>query len=312
MCYAMEAERREYAMLTGVHVVLVGGDARQLEVIRRLTELDAAVTLVGFDRLDTPLSGVMKSEWRPEILAQADALALPAVGTEDDGTIPTIFTDQQMRLTDAHMAVMPKTCKVIAGMAKPYLRKLCEKYHLELIELFERDDVAIYNSIPTAEGALMMAIQNTDITIHGSKCMVLGLGRTGFTLARTLQALGAQVKVGVRRDDSFARAFEMGFEPFFMPDLARQAGNIDLIFNTIPTMIVTAQVIAQLPLRACIIDLASKPGGTDFRFAEKRGIKALLAPGLPGIVAPKTAGRIIANSLTQIILEDNRLRGNSL
>jgi len=298
-------------MLTGVQVVLAGGDARQLEVIRRLTEMDASVVLVGFDRLDTPFSGVVKADWSPEILRQANALVLPAVGTDDDGTISTIFTDQELKLTDAHLAEAPKTCKIVAGMAKPYLRKLCEKYHLTLVELFERDDVAIYNSIPTAEGALMMAIQNTDITIHGSSCIVLGLGRTGHTMARTLQALGARVKVGVRRDEAFARAYEMGFEPFYMPDLARLAGNIDLIFNTIPTMIVTAQVIAQLPLRACIIDLASKPGGTDFRFAEKRGIKALLAPGLPGIVAPKTAGRIIANSLIQIILEDIRLRGNA-
>ncbi|QJD88064.1 dipicolinate synthase subunit DpsA [Cohnella herbarum] len=297
-------------MLTGVQIVLAGGDARQLEVIRRLTELDAAVTITGFDRLDTPFSGVVKAEWSPDILKQADVLILPAVGTDDEGVIPTLFSDQELRLTDAHLAAIPKASKVITGMAKPYLKKLCEKNHLEIVELFERDDVAIYNSIPTAEGALMMAIQNTDITIHGSNCIVLGLGRTGFTMARTLQAIGANVKVGVRRDEAFARAFEMGFEPFYMPDLARQAGNIDLIFNTIPTMIVTAQVIAQLPLRACIIDLASKPGGTDFRFAEKRGIKALLAPGLPGIVAPKTAGRIIANSLTQIILEDDRLRGN--
>ncbi|WP_115991350.1 dipicolinate synthase subunit DpsA [Cohnella lupini] len=297
-------------MLTGIQIVLAGGDARQLEVIRRLTELDAAVTIVGFDRLETPFSGVVKAEWLPDILKQVDVLILPAVGTDEEGVISTLFTDQELRLTDAHLAAIPKTCKVITGMAKPYLKKQCDKYHLELIELFERDDVAIYNSIPTAEGALMMAIQNTDITIHGSNCIVLGLGRTGFTMARTLQAIGANVKVGVRRDEAYARAFEMGFEPFYMPELARQAGNIDLIFNTIPTMIVTAQVIAQLPLRACIIDLASKPGGTDFRFAEKRGIKALLAPGLPGIVAPKTAGRIIANSLTQIILEDNRLRGN--
>lgn len=305
-----ESRKEGVAILTGVQIVLAGGDARQLEVIRRLTELDASVTLVGFDRLDTPFSGVTKAEWSVEILSHVDALVLPAVGTDDEGIISTLFTDQQLKLTDAHLAVLPNTCKVITGMAKPFLRKLCEKYHLNLIELFERDDVAIYNSIPTAEGALMMAIQNTDITIHSSNCVVLGLGRTGFTMARTLQALGAHVKVGVRRDEAFARAFEMGFEPFYMADLARQAGNIDLIFNTIPTMIVTAQVIAQLPLRACIIDLASKPGGTDFRFAEKRGIKALLAPGLPGIVAPKTAGRIIANSLTQIILEDNRLRGN--
>ena len=92
--------------------------------------------------------------------------------------------------------------------------------------------------------------------------------------------------------------------------LQQQVGNIDLLFNTIPTMIVTAQIIANLPSRAVIIDLASKPGGTDFRFAEKRGIKALLAPGLPGIVAPKTAGRIIADCLSRLIMEDSRQRGN--
>jgi len=59
-----------------------------------------------------------------------------------------------------------------------------------------------------------------------------------------------------------------------------------------------------MPHRAVIIDLASKPGGTDFRYAERRGVKALLAPGLPGIVAPKTAGRIIANTVSQLIMED--------
>jgi dipicolinate synthase subunit A len=103
----------------------------------------------------------------------------------------------------------------------------------------------------------------------------------------------------------------MRFEPFYLDDLVRQARDVDLLFNTIPTMIVTAQVIAALPPHAVVIDLASQPGGTDFRYAEKRGIKALLAPGLPGIVAPKTAGRIMANSLAQIILEDHRQRGNA-
>ncbi|MBN2984259.1 MULTISPECIES: dipicolinate synthase subunit DpsA [Cohnella] len=296
-------------MLTGVHVVLAGGDARQLEVIQKLTELDATVSIAGFDRLDTPFPGVSKADWTPELLKTADALLLPAVGTEDDGTIAAIFTDREMKLSDAYLEELPDRSKVYAGMAKPFLRKLCEKHRIGLVELFERDDVAIYNSIPTAEGALMMAIQNTDITIHGSSCIVLGLGRTGLTMARTLQGVGAKVKAGVRREETFARAFEMGFEPFHVSDLARQAEGCDLIFNTIPNMIITAQVISRLPLHSVIIDLASKPGGTDFRFAEKRGVKALLAPGLPGIVAPKTAGRIIANGLIQMILEDSRLRG---
>ncbi|HEY8528168.1 MAG TPA: dipicolinate synthase subunit DpsA [Paenibacillaceae bacterium] len=297
-------------MLTGVQIVLAGGDARQLEVIRKLTELDASVTVVGFERAETP-PGAVKAEWTPEVLASADALVLPAVGTDDEGVITARYSERELVLTDAHLAAMPPSGKVYTGLAKPYLRRLCEKHRIGLEELFDRDDVAIYNSIPTAEGAIMMAMQHTDITIHGSRCMVLGLGRTGLTLARALMGLGASVKVGVRRAESFARAHEMRFEPFYLEDITRQAADIDLLFNTIPTMIVTAQVIAALPPHAVVIDLASQPGGTDFRYAEKRGIKAMLAPSLPGIVAPKTAGRIMANSLARIILEDYRQRGNA-
>jgi dipicolinate synthase subunit A len=75
-------------------------------------------------------------------------------------------------------------------------------------------------------------------------------------------------------------------------------------------MIVTAQIIANIPSRALIIDLASKPGGTDFRFAEKRGIKAMLAPGLPGIVAPRTAGLIIAKTLSELLMNQIKTGGN--
>ncbi|SEN34315.1 dipicolinate synthase subunit DpsA [Paenibacillus sp. OV219] len=297
-------------MLTGVQVLLLGGDARGLEVIRKLTELDALVTVAGFDQLHSSLDGAVRAEMSEDLFTSVDALVLPAVGTDDDGKIIAVFSDKELVLTDDHVAKLPKHCTVYTGMAKPYLRNLCAKHGVRLVELFDRDDVAIYNSIPTAEGAVMMAIQNTDITIHGSSCMVLGIGRTGFTLARTLQGLGAKVKVGVRREEHFARAYEMGFEPFYLKDLLHHVSNIDLLFNTIPTMIVTAQIIANLPSRAVIIDLASKPGGTDFRFAEKRGIKAMLAPGLPGIVAPKTAGRIIADCLSRLIMEDSLQRGN--
>ncbi|GLX68536.1 dipicolinate synthase subunit DpsA [Paenibacillus glycanilyticus] len=297
-------------MLTGVQILLLGGDARQLEVIRKLSELDATVTVSGFDGLHSSLDGAVHAEFDESFFDDVDALLLPAVGTDDNGNIHAVFSDRGMRLEDQHIARLPKHCKVYAGMAKPYLRELCEKHQIGLVELFDRDDVAIYNSIPTAEGAIMMAIQNTDITIHGSTSMVLGFGRTGFTMARTLQNLGAKVLVGVRRSEHFARAAEMGFVPFYTSQLLQNTGNIDLLFNTIPTMIVTAQIIANLPSRCVIIDLATKPGGTDFRFAEKRGMKAILAPGLPGIVAPKTAGRIIADCLTQLITDDSIKRGN--
>jgi len=297
-------------MLTGTRVAFIGGDARQLEVIQRLTELDATVTLIGFDNLTQSFTGATHAELTAEALADIDAVLLPVVGTDEAGKIEAIFTSKELFLTPDCFSLLPKHAKVYAGMAKPYLRNLCAEQGVVLIELLDRDDVAIYNSIPTAEGALMLAMQHTDTTIHGSTALVLGFGRTGITMARSLAGLGAKVKAGVRKQEHFARAYEMGFAPFYTKDLQQHAAGADLIFNTVPSPIVTAGVIAALPSRAVIIDLASKPGGTDFRFAERRGIKAILAPGLPGIVAPKTAGRIIASVVSQLIMDDTRERRN--
>lgn len=297
-------------LLTGIEVAFVGGDARQLEVIDKLSQMDASITLIGFDNLQQSFNGVHKlMDLTEEAFVGKDIVILPPVGTDDMGRVDSIFSTKELVLTDHIIAALPSHAKVYTGMAKKFLKQLCEGHGVQVIELFERDDVAIYNSIPTAEGAIMLAIQNTDITIHGSQSMVLGFGRTGFTMARTLKGLGACVKVGVRRPEHYARVWEMGFKPFYIKDLFEQVANIDLLFNTIPTMIVTAQVITNIPHRAVIIDLASRPGGTDFRFAEKRGVKAMLAPGLPGIVAPKTAGRIIASTLSRLIEEDF-IKGN--
>ena len=96
----------------------------------------------------------------------------------------------------------------------------------------------------------------------------------------------------------------MGLTPFHLDEITHWVKNTDICINTIPFPIVTASVISKMPAHTFIIDLASKPGGTDFRYAEKRGIKALLAPSLPGIVAPKTAGNILANVLSQLLQED--------
>ncbi len=296
-------ERGNFKLLTGIHIAFIGGDARQLEVIKKCVKMDATVTLIGFDNLDSKFQGVHLKELSEEVLNDVDALMLPIVGTDEEGNVESIFSQNTIKLTENYLSNLPKTSRVYTGMAKPYLKKMCSDLQVELVELLDRDEVAIYNSIPTAEGTIMMAIQNTDFTIHDSNVVVLGFGRTGITVARAFQGLGAHVRVAARKPEHIARIYEMGFKPFHFDDLDKQVHDVDFLFNTVPHMVVTAKVIANMPHQALIIDLASKPGGTDFRYAEKRGIKALLAPGLPGIVAPKTAGIIIANVLTRLILD---------
>src|SRR5699024_2577722 len=112
-------------------------------------------------------------------------------------------------------------------------------------------------------------------------------------------ALGAKVSVSARSIRDLARITEMGLTAIPLEDLHNHAENYDLLINTVPQRIINKQTIQQLPAHSIIIDLASKPGGTDFDYAEKRGIKAILAKSLPGIVAPKTAGKILADVIKQ-------------
>lgn len=292
-------------MLTGIHVAFIGGDARQIEVIKKCSELDATISLIGFNQLQSEFPGASKEPLSLEVLRHADALILPIVGTNDEGEVESIFSDKPIQLLPEHIQALPKHSVIYTGMSKPYLQRLADEHKLPLVQLLDRDDVAIYNSIPTVEGAIMMAIQHTSITLHSAKVIVLGLGRVGMSLARALHALGAHVRVGARNPADLARIYEMGIEPFHIDELKTHVGDCDMLFNTVPKLIVTSQIIANMPPHVFILDLASKPGGIDFRFAERRGIKAILVPGLPGIVAPKTAGMIIANVVTQLIMKQN-------
>lgn len=290
-------------MLTGKHIVIFGGDARQLEIIRKMLILDAKITLLGFEQLDDGFIGATKKTVSETDWSTVDAIILPVAGTHLDGKVDSIFSDHMSKLTIEQLKKTPKHCVVFSGISNQYLDECIRTTKRKLIKLMDRDDIAIYNSIPTAEGTIMMAIQHMDITIHRSKVAVLGLGRVGMSVARAFSALGADVSVVVRKAEHFARVTEMGLKGFYLNDLKNVLQNIDLCINTVPAKIVTADILVEMPLHALIIDLASKPGGTDFNYAEKRGMKALLAPSLPGIVAPKTAGQILADSIAALIRE---------
>jgi len=292
------------SMLTGKHLVFVGGDRRQLEVIAQITDNDASATLIGFSELGRSFSDTIFAEPSEAVFAQADALVLPVAGMEDDGRVDTSFAPQPVELKESHFQAMRPGTFVFTGIAHRVLAEWCERYSLRLVKLMELDDVAILNSIPTAEGAIAIAMQETDITLHGAKTVVLGFGRCGQTLAHKLHAMGAVVHVCASDPRDLARIHEQSLIPVPLKHIEHAVHDADIVFNTIPAMVLPAAVLRRMRRDAVIIDIASKPGGTDFRYAERRGIKAILTPSLPGIVAPRTAGRIIAASITRMLADD--------
>ncbi len=289
--------------LEGINIAVLGGDDRDLVLIPRLVSMGARLKVVGFPEMDE-LKGVLIAPSLEKAVVNADAVILPMPGTDVNGNIRAVYAHEKLVLTEALLKKLAPGTPIIVGVAKPFLREWAAKYRLKLLEIAEVDEVAILNAIPTAEGALQLAMEQTDFTIHNSSAFVLGFGRVGFTMARTLAALGANVTIVVRNKADFARGYELGYQVCSFEQILETIGTANLVFNTVPAMVLTSDIIAKLAKDSLIIDLASQPGGTDFQAAEKLGIKAILAPGLPGKVAPKTAGEILARVIPSFILEN--------
>ncbi|MBY7143165.1 dipicolinic acid synthetase subunit A [Virgibacillus sp. NKC19-3] len=290
-------------MLNNQKLLIIGGDARYLEVIDKLTAEGAAIFLIGYGQLRFESPSIRQTDLDKLDMSMIDAIILPVGGTNIAGEIRANYADETIYLSEDLFEQTPEHCTIYTGTSNSFLDQVSASTNRRLVRLFTRDDMAIFNSIPTAEGALNLAMDELDVTIHGSNVMILGFGRVGITVARLFDAVGADVRVGVRSAADIARITEMGLKPIQLGNLEKNIGDVDICINTIPHRIIDSSTILAMEPSSLIIDLASKPGGTDFEFAKKHGIKAVHALGLPGKTAPKSAGRIIAQVLLELLGE---------
>jgi dipicolinate synthase subunit A len=287
--------------LAGIPIAMLGCDLREVDLAIALVGLGVDLRLVGY-----PKHGVLKKalhfQLANEAVRESRAVIAPMSNTDAAGVIHSRMDDSQgapIDLAEVIPLIRAKT-PVLIGVAKPVIRGLATQYGLVLLEMAEIDEIAILNSIPTAEGAIQVAMENTDFTLHDSHCLVLGLGRCGTTLVQDLVALGAKVTVGSRSGKDLARAVALNADPLLLADLHVRS-DFDIIFNTIPAMVLPRSYLRLLEQQTLIIDIASGPGGTDFAAAEQLGITAIHALSLPGKVAPKTAGEILVRTIPHLL-----------
>lgn len=277
-------------MVQKATIAIVGGDKRELQFAEMLVRDGYAVRLSGFENY-APLPA--DNYANPlEALAGADAVVLPLAGTAETLIPKCPFSDIPPKLDKHFFSAVPEGTPVFIGWARKELKEVAGS--VKLVEVVEDDELAILNSIPTAEGAIAIAMERTPITIHGSNALVVGFGRCAISLARMLNGIGAEVTVAARKPADLARALEMGFRICSTSELKKVAGTMAFIFNTVPALLINDEVLAAAGQCQLIVDIASGQGGTDFAAAAKRGIDAVLAPGLPGKAAPVTAGKILA------------------
>ena len=227
----------------------------------------------------------------PEQTALADYILLP---------LP--LDESRTPLAELLRAAKPGAL-ALGGKLSAQARQIAAEAGVELVDYFAREELILCNAIPTAEGCIGILMAERTRTLWNSAILLAGFGPVGQALGVRLAALGAQVTVAARRAGPRALAESLGLRSIPLAAVAGAAPAFDTVVNTVPAPVLTEPVLAALRPGSLIVDLASRPGGTDFAAAQRLGHTAVHALSLPAACAPETAGGFVAQTVCAMIQE---------
>lgn len=273
-------------------IYVIGGDLRQITVAGLLREEGFDVYTIGLTEKSAELDG----------LCTADCVILPIPASCDNVYINAPLAKTRISVSEV-LDNIPSGCFVLGACISKELAAEFVRRSIVFTDYYKREELIIKNAIPTAEGTVEIALAEMPITLFESKVLITGYGRVGKVLAERMAAMGADVTVSARKCADFAWISERGFKAIHTNELTSAADRFDLIVNTIPAVVLTEEVLEHVKNDALIIDLASKPGGVDFGTAKRLGKNVIWALSLPGKSAPITSGRIIGETIMNILAE---------
>lgn len=284
-----------------LNIWVVGGDLRQEKLAQLLAEDGHTVHAYALGQPQDPIPG-LTAEASLRHVDRADCVILPLTVSTGNGMLNAPLSPAGHMLPPILDRLSPGQF-LCGGRVDPETQNLARERGLIIHDYFAREELAIANAVPTAEGAVQLAMEHLPVTIHGSKVLVLGFGRVGRLTAQRFQALGARVSVGARRYDQLAWAQAMGFGGEHLAHLKGWLCGYDLIVNTVPAQVLGREELEDVRSDCLILDLASKPGGVDLGTAGALGLTVIWALALPGKVAPVTAGAAIRDTVYNMLRE---------
>jgi dipicolinate synthase subunit A len=280
---------------------VIGGDLRNVKLAEAISADGSQVNIFGFKNAGFE-SQLSENKDLQEAIDDSEIVIGPIPCSNDNETLNAPFHTEKILMNEV-FRTMKKNQLFIAGRISEKMSHLAEAYNVYAIDMLEREEMAVLNAIPTAEGAIQIAMEELPITLSGSKVLILGHGRIGKVLAKMLSGIGSDVYVEARKFSDMAWIKAYGQKSIYINDLKQYTGMMDVIFNTIPNRILDSEALETLAKDCLVIDLASKPGGVDLERAKALGIKVIWALSLPGKVAPVTAARFIKQTVYNIIEE---------
>lgn len=280
-------------------IIIAGGDLRQIYAAEKLSER-YEIIVIGFENYTECVNNINPDEIDDN---SADAVLLPVPVSSDNIFVNAPFSAERISLKSV-LSKLKKSGTVYGGKISSEIRDMLSREGISFSDYMEREELSVLNAVSTAEGALQIFLENSERTVYGQKILITGFGRIAKVLVKILSAMGADVTVAARKKSDRVWAEIYGCKSCSTDDIIRICGSYDGIFNTVPAMIFTKNILEKLKKDVIFTDLASKPGGADYKSAENLGLNMIHALALPGKTAPESAGCAVAYSVMNIADEE--------
>lgn len=270
-----------FCVVNILKIIVLGGDERQ----KYLTEI--------LKKQGLNAEHIYNSNNLKNVVKSSDYIVLPLPSTKDKITVFNSISDDKIYISDLQEFITEQkvfTCKLmIEG-------KNCKDYSLN-------ETFAMKNAVPTAEGAVALAVLHSKKAIFHSKALVIGNGRIGKILSNMLKCMGAEVTVSARRENDLSLIEAFNMKKIETSKITGIAKEFDFIFNTVDSPVIDTEFLKSVKKDALIIELASHPGGI---YGDKSLARCEIinGQGLPGKFSPITAAEILSETIIKLIADD--------
>ena len=289
----MSRQKKNFHHTFGV----LGGDMRQVYLAQSIAADGFPVLTSGLEKAqgESPPEPVDSEQ----LCRQADVILLPLPATREGETLNMPLSAQGIKLDEEFAA---RFCgkQVLGGMTGKLAASAEGWSRVSLRDYYQREELLIGNAVLTAEGAIGAAIAGHPGSINGARCLVTGFGRIGKALCLALRGLGAQVDCAARKAWDFTSIQALGCSPVQYGEIG---GGYDLIFSTVPHVVLGAAALSRQSPDCLLLELASLPGGIDLEAAGRLGLRVQQEPSLPGRMSPKSAGELIKETVYNMLEE---------
>lgn len=284
-------------------IAIIGGDLRIVKLATMLAKDGNEIYVYGLEKSEDikGIANIIQCESIKKAIENVEIVVGPIPFSSNGNTLNMPFSDKDVTIRELMHNINAKV--LIAGGISPQVYEMANDEYIEIIDIMKREELAVLNTIATAEGTIQVAIENTNKILHGSNVLILGFGRIGKVLARKLAGLSAIVTCAARKDEDFAWIEAYGHKSTNINNLGENLKQYDIIINTVPHIVLTEEKLKFVKDKVLLIDLASNPGGIDKKAVKDRNLKFVWALSLPGKVAPTTSAEFIKNTIYNILKE---------